>query len=69
MPRNEDQFGLRLAAKASDRAMAAEQLRPAFEERLRRLGYGPHAIVRAYFCLSGPGTIADALQELKGQNA
>jgi hypothetical protein len=67
MSRSEDEFGLRLAAKASDRATAAERERPAFEDRLRQLGYEPHAIARAFRCLSGPGTVADALEALKGR--
>lgn len=46
MPSSDAAFGLRLAAKASDRAKAAEQKRPAFEERLRQLGYALRAIAR-----------------------
>jgi hypothetical protein len=65
MPANEDESGLRLAARASDRAKAAEQQRPAFEERLRQLGYGPRAIAHAFRELSGPGTVDDALEALK----
>jgi hypothetical protein len=67
MPASEDEFGLRLAAKASNRAKAAEQERPAFEEKLRRLGYGPRAIAHAFSTLSGPGTVDDALEALKHQ--
>jgi hypothetical protein len=67
MPSSEDEFGLRLAAKASDRAKAAEQERPAFEERLRQLGFAPSAIARAFRSLCGPGTVADALEALKDQ--
>jgi hypothetical protein len=67
VPSSEDKFGLRLAAKASDRAKAAEHERPAFEERLRQLGYAPRAIARAFSSLSGPGTVADALETLKDQ--
>jgi ABC-type Fe3+-hydroxamate transport system substrate-binding protein len=37
---------LRLAAKAADREKAAEKLWPAFEKRLKELGYGPGAIAR-----------------------
>jgi hypothetical protein len=59
---------LRLAAKAADREEAAEELRPAFEKRLKELGYGPGAIARAFSTLSGPGTVAEALAEL-AQNA
>jgi hypothetical protein len=58
---SEDEFGLRLAARAADRAKAAEQQRPASEERLRQLGYGPRAIAHAFATLSGPGTVAEAL--------
>jgi hypothetical protein len=65
MSSSEDESGLRLAAKASDRAKAAEHERPAFKERLRPLGYTPRAIARAFSCLSGPGTVADALEALK----
>jgi hypothetical protein len=64
---SEDEFGLRLAAKAADRADAAEHERPAFEERLRQLGYTPRAIARAFSCLNGPGTVADALEALEEQ--
>jgi hypothetical protein len=59
---------LRLAAKAADRAKAAEQLRPVLEERLKELGYGPLAIAHAFTALKGPDTVAEALVEL-GQNA
>jgi hypothetical protein len=55
---------LRLAAKAADREQAAETLRPAFEKRLKELGYGPGAITQAFSTLTGPGTVAEALAEL-----
>lgn len=55
---------LRLAAKAADREAAAEKLRPAFESRLRELGYGPGAIAQAFCTLTGPGTVAEALAGL-----
>ena len=55
---------LRLAAKAADREKAAEKLRPAFEKRLKELGYGPRAIAYAFSTLTGPGTVAEALAEL-----
>jgi hypothetical protein len=61
----EDEFGLRLAAKAEDRERAARQEWPAFEERLRQLGYGPRAIAHAFCTLSGPGTVAEALEVLR----
>lgn len=60
---------LRLAAKGEDRAKAAEQERPAFEARLRELGYGPWAIAHAFSTLSGPGTVAEALETLKQHEA
>jgi hypothetical protein len=69
MGSGEGKFGLRLAAKAADRAKAAEQERPAFEERLRELGYGPRAIEHAFRALSGPGTVGEALEVLKGMSA
>jgi hypothetical protein len=56
---------LRLAAKATDRARAAEALRPAFEERLRKLGYGSLAIAHAFSALTGPDTVEEALAELE----
>jgi hypothetical protein len=59
---------LRLAAKAADRGKAAEKLWPAFEKRLKELGYGPYAIAHAVSTLTGPATVADALAEL-AQNA
>jgi hypothetical protein len=61
----EDEFGLRLAAKAADREKAAGLEWPAFEERLRELGYGPRAIAHAFRTLSGPGTVAEALEVLR----
>jgi hypothetical protein len=56
---------LRLAAKAEDREQVACLEWPAFEERLRELGYGPRAIAHAFRTLSGPGTVAEALEVLK----
>ena len=53
-----------LAAKAADREKAAEKLRPAFEKRLRELGYGPRAIADAFSTLTGPGTVTEALADL-----
>ena len=63
-PVPEEWESLRLAAKAADRAKAAEELRPAFEKRLTEMGYGPLAIARAFSTLTGPGTVAEALAEL-----
>jgi hypothetical protein len=59
---------LRLAAKAADRAKAAEVLWPVFERRLKELGYGPRAIAHAFSGLAGPDTVAETLAEL-AQNA
>jgi hypothetical protein len=59
-----DVEGLRLASKATDRAKAAAQERPAFEKRLRQLGYGPRAIAETFRTLSGPGTVEEALAAL-----
>jgi hypothetical protein len=56
---------LRLAAKAADRAKAAEALRPAFEERLRESGYSSLAIAHAFSTLTGPDTVEEALAELE----
>ena len=56
---------MRLAAKASDRGKAAQQEWPAFEERLKELGYSPRAIAHAFRTLSGPGTVAEALDVLR----
>jgi hypothetical protein len=56
---------LRLAAKAADRGKAARQAWPAFEERLKQLGYSPRAIAHAFSTLSGPGTVAEALEVLR----
>ena len=62
---NEGQFeSLRVAAKAADRAKAAEKLRPAFERGLKELGYGPRAIAHAFSSLTGPDTVAETLAEL-----
>jgi hypothetical protein len=46
-PRRGGLDSLGLAAKAADREKAAEQLRPAFEQRLKDLGYGPPAVAHA----------------------
>jgi hypothetical protein len=59
---------LRLAAKAADRETAAQKLRPAFERRMKDLGYGPMAIAHAFSTLTGPGAVTEALAEL-AQNA
>ncbi len=56
---------LRIAAKVADREKAADAQRPAFEKLLRELGYGHYAIARAFAVLKGPGTVEDALRELK----
>jgi hypothetical protein len=56
---------LRLAAKATDRAKAAQQQWPAFEKRLSALGYSPLAIAHAFSTLSGPGNVAEALEVLR----
>jgi hypothetical protein len=65
--RDPDSFrdSLRLAAKAADRAKAAEPLWPAFEARLTELGYSPMAIAHAFETLKGAGTVDEALAELK----
>lgn len=65
MKPKEDEFDLRLAAKAADAEKAAEQQWPAFEKRLRQLGYSPLAIAHAFRTLAGPGTVPEALEELK----
>jgi hypothetical protein len=65
MPGRDDEFGLRLAAKAADRAKAAQRQWPGFERRLRALGYTPQSIAHAFSILSGPGTVADALDALE----
>jgi hypothetical protein len=59
------EFGLRLAAKAADRQKAAMREWPAFEARLKQLGYSPRAIAHAFRALSGPGTVEEALEALK----
>ena len=56
---------LRLAAKAADRGKAAKQQWPAFEKRLRELGYSSLAIAHAFSTLSGPGSVAEALEVLR----
>jgi hypothetical protein len=68
MEPGKDEFGLRLAAKAADREKAAGQEWPAFEARLKKLGYGPRAIAHAFRTLSGPGTVAEALEVLNGMS-
>jgi hypothetical protein len=64
-PREGEFEDLRLAAKAADRGKAARQEWPAFEERLKQLGYSPRAIAHAFSTLSGPGTVAEALEVLR----
>ena len=39
-------------------------MRPAFEKRLRELGYGSLTIAHAFRTLTGPGTVEEALAEL-----
>jgi len=55
---------LRLAAKAADRERTAKTLWPAFEQRLKDLGYSHRVIAQAFSTLTGPGTVAEALAEL-----
>ena len=57
---------LRLAAKAADRGAAANKLWPAFEKRMKELGYRPLAIAHAFSSLTGPSTVAESLAELAG---
>jgi hypothetical protein len=57
--------GLRLAARAADRAKVADKLRTDFENRLKALGYTPLGIAHAFSLLSGPGTVAEALEALE----
>ena len=64
-PREGEFEDLRLAAKAADRGKAAREEWPAFEERLKQLGYSPRAIAHAFSTLSGPGTVAEALEVLR----
>jgi hypothetical protein len=64
-PREGESEDLRLAARAVDRGNAAQQEWPAFEERLKELGYSPRAIAHAFRTLSGPGTVAEALEALR----
>ncbi len=68
MGSGKDDFGLRLAAKAADRGKVASPEWPVFEERLTELGYSPRAIAHAFSTLSGPGTVAEALQVLKSMS-
>jgi hypothetical protein len=60
----EDLMCLRLLAKGRDRLVAGERELPAYETRLRQLGYSNRAIHRAYRVLCGPGTVAEALAVL-----
>ena len=50
---------------AADRGTAAQREWPAFEKRLKQLGYSPLAIAHAFSTLSGPGTVAEALEVLR----
>ena len=68
MRSGKDDFGLRLAAKAADRGKAASREWPVFEERLTELGYSPRAIAHAFSTLSGPGTLAEALEVLRSMS-
>src|ERR1700733_3831186 len=63
-PSPEEWDSLRLAAKAADRGKAAEALRPAFEKRLRELGYGSLAVAHAFTALTGSDTVSAVLAEL-----
>lgn len=64
-PREGEFESLRLAARAADREKAAQQQWPAFEKRLRALGYRPLAIANAFSTLSGPGSVVEALEVLR----
>lgn len=64
-PRPGEFESLRNAARVGDRESTAEQQRPAFEERLRELGYGQQAIRDAFETLSGGGTVAEVLESLR----
>jgi hypothetical protein len=56
---------LRLAAKAADRAKAADELWPDFETRLKKLATHRAGIAHAFSLLSGPVTVAEALRVLE----
>jgi hypothetical protein len=60
-----DEFALRLAAKAADRAKAASELWPDFEKRLTLLGYRPRSIAHAFSILKGSGNVSEALARLE----
>lgn len=64
-PKAGEHESLRLAAKGSDRAKAAEREWPVFEKRLKQLGYTPLSIAHAFSILSGPGTVAEAMAALE----
>jgi hypothetical protein len=61
----EDEFGLRLAAKAEDREKAFREHWPAVEAQLRQWGYASWGIGQAYFVLSGGGSVNEAVEALR----
>ena len=52
------------ATRVGGGRLAPEQW-PAFEKRLRELGYGPRAVAHAFRTLGGPGSVAEALEVLR----
>jgi hypothetical protein len=65
MKPTEDEFGLRLAAKAVDREKAFAEHWPAVRAQLERRGYSSWGIGQAHLVLSQGGTVDEAVEALR----
>ena len=64
MKPTEDEFGLRLAAKAADREKAFAEHWPAVRAQLEQRGYSSWGIAQAYLVLSQGGSVDEAVEAL-----
>lgn len=65
MKPTEDEFGLRLAAKAADREKAFAEHWPAVRAQLEQRGYSSWGIGQAHLVLSQGGTVDEAVEALR----
>ena len=61
----EDEFGLRLAAKAADRGKAFDEHWPAVRAQLAQWGYSSWGIAQAHRVLSQGGSVDEAVEALR----
>jgi hypothetical protein len=64
MEPTEDEFGLRLAAKAADREKAFAEHWPAVRARLEQRGYSSWGIAQAHLVLSQGRSVDEAVEAL-----